>query len=97
MTQPSLFEIPKPRNQTAEVLFELLRRDSVTHREIIVETGVLSPTARITELRQDYGLQIPCTSLKTRNKHNRAISYGSWSLAKDERDLALTVYRTVNQ
>jgi len=69
-----------PRNQTAEVLFELLKNESINRRSILLECGILNVTARIADLRLRHNLQITCYKIHTKNKHNRLITYGSWSL-----------------
>ena len=70
----------KPNNQTAEVLFELIKNDQMTRSDFFKQTGILNVTARIANLRNIHGINVVCKKIETTNKHGRNISYGSWSL-----------------
>jgi hypothetical protein len=82
-----------PTNQTAEVLYELLQFP-ITRRSIMSDCGILNVTARIADLRLRHNLSIICTKIQTKNKHNRAITYGCWSL--ENKKVAKEVYDKIN-
>ena len=77
-------ELKPPKNQKAEVLYELLTQEKITFKSVFLKTGIVEINARISDLRLDYGLIIPCNWIKTINKHNRKIRYGSWKLMDKE-------------
>ena len=85
----------KPKNQTAEVLFELLTNKSFTRRSILIDCGILNVCARITDLRKKHNLSIICTKIITKNKHNRTINYGRWTL--ENKSQAEEVYQKINK
>lgn len=85
--------LDRPKNQTAEVLYELLTHKSITRRELFLNTDILSPTSRITDLRK-LGLEILCEHKNVKNKHGRSVTFGSWSLS--DREEGLKVYRAIN-
>jgi hypothetical protein len=85
----------EPTNQTAEVLYELLTSKNITRQFIMIHCGILNGTARIADLRLRHGLSIICTKIQTKNKHNRAITYGCWSL--ENKKLAKEVYEKINK
>ena len=89
-------EITRPRTQTAEVLYELLTSKQTTRRDFFNRTGILSVTSRITELRK-LGLNILCEWQDAKNKHDRPIRFGAWSLPETEKEKAREIYRTINQ
>jgi hypothetical protein len=84
-----------PTNQTAEVLYELVKYGEITRRSIMSDCGILNLTARIADLRLRHGLSIICTKIQTKNKHNRAITYGCWSL--ENKKVAKEVYEKINK
>lgn len=84
-----------PKNQTAEILYCLLNYDKITFRQVFQETGIVNLGARISNLRLDYGLDIPCTEIETKNKFGRKISYGSWSLIDKEQ--GRIIYSKINR
>jgi hypothetical protein len=84
----------KPLNQTAEVLFELIQKKNVSRMMFFKNTGILNVTARIAELRIDYGIEIRCKKVSAMNKHGRTIKYGVWSLSDIER--CIEVYKIIN-
>ena len=88
-------ELISPKNQTAEVLYELLTKDKITFKSVYLETGIINLGARLSDLRLDHELIIPCRWIDTINKHNRSIRYGSWKLMNKE--LGLTVYNKINK
>ena len=83
-----------PKNQTAEVLFELLNNKAITRRTIMIECGILNVCARITDLRLKHNVPITCNYIQTKNKHNRIVRYGSWSL--ENKKQAKEVYLKIN-
>lgn len=87
-----------PKNQIAEVLYEILNNDSVSRKDILISTGVLNPTARIADLRIRYGLNIHCERVSVLNKFSRSVSYGTWSIKEQaDKDSARLVYNQINQ
>lgn len=88
--------LDKPKNQNAEVLYELLNRPCIDRRNILLDTGILNPTARIAELRIQHGINIDCDYIKTRNKHKRTIRYGLWSIKPEDKAFAAEVYKNIN-
>jgi len=83
-----------PKNQNAEVLFYLLNLDKISFADVYGNTGILNLSARISNLRLDYGLDIPCTEVETKNKFGRKISYGTWSLKYKEQ--GRIIYSKIN-
>jgi hypothetical protein len=84
-----------PKNQLAEVLYELLTNNKITFKSVFFATGIINMGARISDLRLDYALIIPCTWIKTENKFGRSIRYGSWSL--ENKELGIEVYNRINK
>jgi hypothetical protein len=70
----------KPKNQTAEVLYELLHCASLTRLDFMQRLGILNVTARIANLRIKHNIPIDCRKIEVRNKHGRLIKYGCWSI-----------------
>ena len=52
---------------------------AVTRRGAYVDMGILNPTARIAELRQD-GLPIKTTIKTVRNRYGKTVRVAVWSL-----------------
>jgi hypothetical protein len=73
-------KLSKPVNQTAEVLYFLLKNKSITRKTAILDTGILNVSARIADLRNKYNINVICTKISTTNKFGRNINYGSWSI-----------------
>ena len=86
--------LPKPLNQTAEVLYELLTNATISRKSIFLETGILNLTARITDLRK-LGLDLHCGYIKTTNKYGREVEFGTWSILAEEKK-ALEIYKRIN-
>jgi len=84
-----------PKNQTAEVLYFLLNSKSIDFSYIYAMTGILNLSARLSNLRLDYGLDIPCITIETKNKFGRKISYGTWMLT--DKDLGRIIYSKINK
>jgi hypothetical protein len=85
----------KPKNQTAEVLYELMTNEFITRKSIMNDTGILNLTARIADLRIRHNLTVDCKKVLATNKHGRGISYGKWSTPNIE--LAVEVYEKINK
>jgi hypothetical protein len=84
-----------PKNQTSEILYFLLTNDKINFSYIYAMTGILNLSARISDLRLNYGLEIPCVEVETKNKFGRKISYGTWSLKDKEQ--ARIIYSKINR
>lgn len=50
-------KLQPPKNQTAEVLYELLTNACINRRDILINTGILNVTARISDIRR-YGVVV---------------------------------------
>ena len=86
-----------PTNQTAEILYEILNNPSVSRKDILINTGVLNPTARIADLRIRHGIDISCEVVRTVNKFSRIVKYGRWSIrGKENIERAHAVYDKIN-
>jgi hypothetical protein len=72
--------LPPPTTQKQEVLFELLKHKSISVRQVLLDTGILNPKARLSELRTLYNLPIATIWVETKNKYDRRIKYGTWEL-----------------
>jgi hypothetical protein len=81
--------IQNPTNQLAEILAELLLLKTIT-RKSAMQLGVLNLTARISQLRTQYNIDVVCVSISTKNKFGRPITYGKWHVANV--DYAFTQY-----
>lgn len=69
-------------SQCYEILKLLIRKGSTTSKEIEDELDIISPTARMSELRnpQKWGLPITKTVITKTNKHGKQITYGKYTL-----------------
>lgn len=70
-----------PKNQTAEVLFQLLNKPFITRSNMFLSTGILNLTARIADLRIRHGINIVCEKETVKNKRGDSVTYGKWKLA----------------
>ena len=61
-------KLKSPLTQLQEVLYELLKNDSITVRQMIFDTGILNIKARIHDLRLKYNLEIETEMVKHKNK-----------------------------
>lgn len=84
-----------PKNQTAEVLFELINNSFITRKSILIDTGILNLTARIADLRIRHNLGVMCQKVEALNKHNRKVQYGKWYV--QDKNYAIEVYSKINQ
>ena len=62
---------------------------------IMLQTGILNVTARIANLRNNFGIIILCERVVTTNKHGRTINYGKWKLSNKQSAIAL--YSKINK
>ncbi len=85
----------KPKNQTAEVLYELIKRGKITRQSIMKSCGILNVTARISNLRNRFGLDVICKEVPVVNKYGRDTMYGEWSLSDPEE--AELLYSKINR
>jgi len=86
-----------PKNQTAEVLHELIMHHDITRGSAITNLGILNITARIANLRIKHDIPVICTKVMTINKFGRGISYGKWSLLERDKEYAVEVYNRINK
>lgn len=86
--------LPPPINQKMEVLHELLINDSVCRRELLLSTGILNPTARLSELRNDHLLPIKTATITVKNKFGRNAYFGQWSL--ENKQTGIELYKKLN-
>jgi len=70
--------LANPKNQTAEVLFFLLKEEQINFSYIYAMTGILNLSARLSNLRLDYGLDIPCQEIETKNKETEKKNIIPW-------------------
>ncbi len=81
-----------PETQMQEVLYELLSNKKITVRQMMADTGILNLSARISNLRLIYHIDIETTEIETKNKFDRKIFYGEWTIDDDEKEYAESVY-----
>lgn len=67
-------------SQCYDILALLIRKGSTTSREIESELDIVSPTARMSELRNKWGLPITKTTIKKNNKKGKLVTYGKFTL-----------------
>jgi hypothetical protein len=88
-------DLDRPTNQKAEILFELINKNSSTRSELMEMTGCLNITAIISKLRLDHEIEIKCNFKDVLNKHGRPVKFGVYNLI-DKGD-ALQKYNTINK
>jgi hypothetical protein len=88
-------KLSKPINQTAEVLYLLLKNKSITRKTAILDTGILNVSARIADLRNKYNINVICLKISTTNKFGRNINYGSWSILNHAEKY--DIYKLINK
>lgn len=76
--------LPAPSNQKEELLYMLLNSKTLSRRQILIQSGILNPTARIADLR-NLGVIIDCDNIKVKNKFNRSVTYGAWSISNKKK------------
>lgn len=79
--------LKNPTSQITEVLHCLLTKNSITFSSVYKITGIINLTARLSNLRIDCGLDIPCVDVEFTNKFDRKSTYGSWKLTDKEHGL----------
>ena len=84
-----------PKNQTAEILYELLKNESINFKQTFENTGIINLSARISDLRHHYQLSIPCVEKEIKNKHGRKITFGVWNLV--DKDKGRIIYTILNK
>ena len=90
-------ELSKPRNQIAEVLFELITKETITRKSILESCGILNVTARIADLRIHFFIDVKCQEIETTNKHGRKITYGKWYLSEKAKENIIDKYEKINR
>ncbi len=90
-------KLTKPKNQNAEVLYELLNNKSINRRDMLLSTGILNVPARISDLRNKKNVSIICRKIETKNKHGRTIKYGEWLIPKFDIQNAKKIYFDINK
>ena len=81
--------IEKPKNQLAEILYEMLVVGKITRKSAMM-FGVLNLTSRISQLRNNYNIDVVCVEMPTKNKFGRPVSYGIWHVR--DKDYAFDKY-----
>jgi hypothetical protein len=81
--------IEKPKNQLAEILYEMLVVGKITRKSAMM-FGVLNLTSRISQLRTNYNIDVVCVEMPTKNKFGRPVSYGIWHVR--DKDYAFDKY-----
>lgn len=76
--------IPIPKSQNQEVLYCLIKKQVISRKQMMADTGILNLTARISDLR-DLGLKIKCIDREVTNKFGRKTKYGLWRLEDKEK------------
>lgn len=82
-----------PVNTTAEVLFGLITKGSVSMKEFSWMEGFRT---RVSELNRKHHIPLSKTTEKGENKHGNTIRYHRHSLPIEEIEFALTVYKKIN-
>lgn len=82
-----------PTTQLQKVLYELLVRDKITQLELVKKYFILNVTARISDLRNDYGIYVRCEKKTIKNKFKRSVNIGLYYIPKDEKVDALIKYQ----
>lgn len=88
-------KIPQPQSQRQEVLYELIKRINIDRRQMMLSCGVLNLPDQIMHLRNRYGLKINLTKLKTKNKFDREVEFGQYTLT--EKKEASKIYLKMQQ
>lgn len=78
----------KPTSNISEVLFKLIRRESVSSLTI-QWPGFRT---RLSELKTKYGLSIQTTLVKDKNKYGNPYYYAVHKLPQSERNKAVKLY-----
>ena len=88
-------KLSPPVNQKMEVLHELILHNNISRRDFILSTGILNPTARLSELRNEHFLPIKTTTITVENKFGRKAYFGQWSL--ENKKIGIELYKKLNK
>lgn len=88
-------KLPKPKTQLTELLYLLIKRYKISRLELLRDTGMLNPTARIADLRNKHNLDVSCNSINVANKFGRKVKYGEWYVSDKEK--AINLYLKINK
>ena len=86
-------KLPSTNNTRAEVLFELIKKGSVSIKEFSWMEGFRT---RVSELVLNHSIPLLKTTETTVNKHGNTIYYKRHSLPLDKVEFALGVYDKIN-
>lgn len=89
------FNLDRPNNQTAEILYELLNKNTASRTDLMEMTGCLNITAIISRLRLNYEIDIKCNFTEKTNKHGRPVRFGIYNLVSQVD--GLKKYNSVNK
>jgi hypothetical protein len=89
------FDLERPTNQSAEILYELINKNSATRMDLMEMTGCLNVTAIISRLRLDHEIEIKCNFTHVLNKHGRPVRFGVYNLVN--KGDGLQKYNTINK
>jgi len=85
--------LPPPKNQTAYILHTLLNKETLSEQEIPMNGF----RARISNLINDYGVQIDFQVKEFTNKFGRKCCYRERFIKKENRPAAIEAYQVVNK
>lgn len=86
-------KLSNPNNTKAEVLFELIKKGSVSIKEFSWMEGFRT---RVSELVLNHSIPLLKTTESSVNKHGNTIYYKRHSLPLDKVEFALGVYNKIN-
>jgi hypothetical protein len=89
--------LEKPKNQTSEILFELINNKNASRSELTEMTGFLNVTAIILKISLTHEINIKCDLKEIKNKHGRNVRFGIYSLTDASRMAALRKYNQINK
>ena len=78
----------KPNSQISEVLFELIRKRKVSHRNFQMQDF----RKKISVLKLEYGLNLKRELVSDVTKYGNQYQYGVHSLPQSERSKAVEIY-----
>lgn len=87
--------LEKPLNQTAEVLYELINKNSASRIELMEMTGCLNITAVISRLRLNHEILVNCDFRNVINKFGRPVKYGIYTIKN--KSFAIEKYKEINK
>ncbi len=86
-------KLSTPKNTQAEVLFELIKKGSVSIKEFSWMEGFRT---RVSELALNHSIPLLKTTETGINKHGNSFHYRRHSLPSDKVEFALGVYDKIN-